>query len=195
MKTARKALMLIICAALLVSATVMGTLAYLTSDDTVTNTFSIGKVEITLTEAPVGENGKKIDGDRVKANKYKLYPGKEYDKDPTVFVDANSEDCYIYVTVANGISAIEGDTTIAAQMATKGWTEIGNTGVYTDNKVHKPKDEVVVFEHFTIDSAVKSVSDYENAQIVVKAYAIQKEGFANATAAWEAAKGDLGFNA
>ena len=33
MKTARKALMLILCAALLVSATVMGTLAYLTDDD------------------------------------------------------------------------------------------------------------------------------------------------------------------
>ena len=37
MKTARKALMLILCAALLVSATVMGTLAYLTDDDAVTN--------------------------------------------------------------------------------------------------------------------------------------------------------------
>ena len=195
MKTARKALMLILCAALLVSATVMGTLAYLTSQDTVINTFSVGKVEITLTEALVGENGKKIDGDRVKANAYKLYPGKEYDKDPTVFVDDESEDCYIYVTVANGISEIEGGTTIADQMATKGWTEIGNTGVYTDGKVHKANDKVVVFEHFTIASTVKSVSEYQSAQIVVKAYAIQKEGFTNATAAWDVAKGDLGFTA
>ena len=83
MKTARKALMLILCAALLVSATVMGTLAYLTSKDTVTNTFSVGKVAITLDELDV-DNSTEGENDRDKANAYHLLPGETYDKDPTV---------------------------------------------------------------------------------------------------------------
>ena len=53
MKTRSKALVLTLCAVLLVVATVMGTMAYLTSTDTVTNTFTVGKVAITLDEAKV----------------------------------------------------------------------------------------------------------------------------------------------
>jgi len=61
---------------------VFGTLAYLTATDTVTNTFTVGKVQITLDEAPVDANGETTDGDRVKKNNYHLLPGHEYDKDP-----------------------------------------------------------------------------------------------------------------
>ena len=53
MKTARKVLMIALCAVLLVSISVMGTMAYLTSQDTVTNTFTVGKVAINLDEADV----------------------------------------------------------------------------------------------------------------------------------------------
>ena len=198
MKNAKKVLSLLLCAVLLVGATIAGTLAYLTDDATVTNTFTVGQVTIDLTEAPVGTDGQETTGDRVTANSYKLYPGKEYDKDPTVFVDDTSENCYIYVTVDNGIAAIETNETgktIAEQMAANGWKQIGETGVYTDDVIHKAGDDKVVFEHFTIAGGVTSVQNYANATIVVKAYAIQAEGFANAKAAWDAAKGELGFTA
>ena len=74
MKTKSKALLLTLCAVLLVAASVMGTMAYLTSNDTVTNTFTVGKVAIKLDEANVGTDGKVIDATRVKANEYKLLP-------------------------------------------------------------------------------------------------------------------------
>ena len=95
MKTKSKALLLTLCAVLLVAASVLGTMAYLTSTDTVTNTFTIGKVEITLDETDVTDPT----GPRVKANSYKLMPGTTYTKDPTVTVKAGSEESYVRMKV------------------------------------------------------------------------------------------------
>lgn len=95
MKTKSKALLLTLCAVLLIAASVLGTMAYLTSTDTVTNTFTIGKVEITLDETDVTNPN----GPRVKANSYKLMPGTTYTKDPTVTVKAGSEESYVRMKV------------------------------------------------------------------------------------------------
>lgn len=57
MKTKSKALLLTLCAVLLIAASVLGTMAYLTSTDTVTNTFTVGKVEIKHDEAKVTTDG------------------------------------------------------------------------------------------------------------------------------------------
>ena len=100
MKTKRKALLLSLCAVLLFVASVMGTMEYLTSSDTVTNTFTVGKVQITLDEAAVNLDGTPIEGAaRVKQNSYKLLPGLTYTKDPTVTVKAGSEPSYVKMTV------------------------------------------------------------------------------------------------
>ena len=119
MKTAKKAMLMTLCAIILVVATVFGTMAYLTSKDEVVNTFTVGNVAIKLDEAPVDGNGKATTGDRVKANSYKLLPGHVYDKDPTIHVDAASEDCFIRakVTLTNA----------------KDWIAIATK--YADNKV------------------------------------------------------------
>lgn len=103
MKTRTKVLGLLMAAVLLVTATVFGTMAYLTSKDTVTNTFTVGKVQITLDEAPVNTAGEVQTGERVKENTYKLMPGHTYAKDPTVTVKAGSEESYIrmLVTISN----------------------------------------------------------------------------------------------
>lgn len=111
MNKLKKTLVLVCCAALLVCISVGATLAYLTSKtEVVNNTFTVGKVKIDLDEAPVDEDGKVIEGDRVKTNEYKLMPGHEYVKDPTVHVDPVSEESYIrtFVTVTkyNEIAAI-----------------------------------------------------------------------------------------
>lgn len=103
MKTKSKALLLTLCAVLLVAASVLGTMAYLTSTDTVTNTFTVGKVEITLDETDVTNPN----GPRVKANSYKLMPGTTYTKDPTVTVKAGSEESYVRMKVTfNNATAI-----------------------------------------------------------------------------------------
>lgn len=106
MKTKRKALLLSLCAVLLVVASVMGTMAYLTSTTgEVKNTFTVGKVAITLDETKVDENGVPVPSTddkpvaRTTENSYKLIPGSTYTKDPTIHVDAASEACFIRAKV------------------------------------------------------------------------------------------------
>jgi len=120
MKTKSKALLLTLCAVLLVTASVLGTMAFLTSTASVENTFTVGSVKITLDEAKVTTDGKPVEGAaRVAANSYKLMPGHTYTKDPTIHVDAASEDCFIRakVTLTNA----------------KEWIAIATK--YADNKV------------------------------------------------------------
>lgn len=100
MKTKSKALLLTLCAVLLVAASVLGTMAYLTSTAKVENTFTIGKVEIKLDEAKVNANGIPEEGAaRVTANSYKLMPGRTYTKDPTVTVLNGSDAAYVRMKV------------------------------------------------------------------------------------------------
>ena len=111
MKTRSKALLLTLCAVLLVAASVLGTMAYLTSTASVENTFTVGSVAITLDEAKVDENGTPVaNADRVKSNEYKLMPGHTYTKDPTVTVEKGSESSYVRMKVtfnnAAGIIAL-----------------------------------------------------------------------------------------
>lgn len=200
-----KALLVVACALLLVAASVFGTMAYLTSKDTVTNTFTIGKVEITLDEAKVDLNGTAVTPDeRVKNNSYKLMPGHSYTKDPTVHVDAASEDSWIFVKVENGIADFEAATSseeggykkIADQIVAKGWTALdGVAGVY-----YKSYDKsttganLVVFENFKMADNANEVNDWGNisadtTKVTVTAYAVQKDGFENANAAWTATFG------
>lgn len=108
MKKTSKALLLTICAVLLVAASVMGTMAYLTSTDKVQNTFTVGKVAIKLDEAKVDANGKAVEpAVRVQANEYKLLPGHTYTKDPTVTVLKDSVESYVRLKVTlNKASAV-----------------------------------------------------------------------------------------
>lgn len=201
MKT--KKLMAAVAVALTLCVTIGGTLAWLTdTTSAVTNTFTVGDVEITLDEAKVDTDGVAVTPEeRVTANAYKLYPGKGYTKDPTVTVASTSEDCYVFVEVANGLTAIEsaeeGDKTIAAQMEEKGWTAYtdknGKTVYYKaadgTDVVSKAGDTLVVFDNFKISGDVDgtTLAEYKDAKITVTAYAVQAEGFTSATAAWDAA--------
>ncbi len=195
MKKSAKALLLSLCAVLLVAASVMGTLAYLTSTDEVKNSFTVGSVAITLDEAKVNTDGTVVEGaDRVDANEYHLLPGHTYIKDPTVHIAEGSEDCWLFVKVENGISAIESDaegySSIAAQMSSKGWSLVsGETNVYAYSSKQSAKASVVVFDNFKISGTVDNttLATYADKTIVVTAYAIQADGFETAAAAWTAA--------
>ena len=104
MKNLKKALVLFLCAVLLVAGSVMGTLAYLTSQDEAVNNFTVGQVKISLDEVKVNGEGEPLrDQSRVKTNDYHLLPGHYYAKDPMVHVKAGSEDCYVrmFVTITH----------------------------------------------------------------------------------------------
>lgn len=191
MKKKTKALMLVLCAVLLVTASVLGTMAYLTSTDQVVNTFTVGKVAITLDEAKVDPDGTAVTpAERVKQNAYHLLPGHTYTKDPTVHVQANSEDSFIFVKVENGIASYEDSPTIAEQIAANGWQPLtGVANVYYKEYTKSAEiTDLPVFGHFTIADRANAADSWNNfsaeTKVTVTAYAVQQDGFASAAAAW-----------
>lgn len=190
----KKKLMTALALVLVIAMSVAGTYAYLTSHDSVTNTFTVGNVSITMDEAKVDVDGKIMPNEnRVHENSYKLMPGHTYVKDPTVVVTGGSENCWLFVKVENGVAAYEkaGDATIAKQIEKNGWTALDNNpGVYYMS-VTKSNDAqtFVVFENFTIADNADGVNGWSavtaaNTNITVTAYAIQADGMANAADAW-----------
>ena len=209
MKTARKVLVLALCAVLLVSATIMGTMAYLTSTDSVQNTFTVGNVSIKLDEAKANPDGTLVDGaERVKANSYKLLPGHTYNKDPMVTVLKDSESAYVKMTVtftksseldaiftpdgANMLSIFKGyDST---NWISKGNTENieNNTRTYEfwyKEAVAAPDDDVALdalFDQIVVPGTITNaqLATINDMTITVNAYAIQADGFSDAADAW-----------
>ena len=211
MKTKSKALLLTLCAVLLVTASVLGTMAFLTSNDEVVNTFTVGSVAIKLDEAKANTDGSLVEGaERVKANSYKLLPGHTYNKDPMVTVLEGSEDSYIKMTVtfskANELDAIFAPTgaeltSIFNGYDSNNWTYKGNTEDATaDTRTYEfwyketvdaPDSDVpldALFDSITVPGSItnEQLKSIEGMTITVNAYAIQADGFANAEAAWAA---------
>ena len=195
MRTKTKALVLALCAVLLVVTTVFVTMAFLTSEDSVQNTFTVGKVEITLDEAKVDSYGNEIaNAERVKENEYKLIPSHTYVKDPTIHVDSNSEDCYLFVKIQNDL----GSDGVINGIANNGWVLVEETqDVYcyygvTDGETNstkqivKPGEDKKVFDTFTFGEKANP-NNYDtatkNAKIIVTAYAIQADGLSEKTPA------------
>lgn len=212
MKKTTKALLLALCAVLLVAGTVMGTLAYLQDQDTVVNTFTVGKVDITLAETDVDGNGDN------QANLYHLIPGKTYEKDPTVTVVKGSEESYVrMILTVHNASAVQaiinntGDNVEDYADMLGGWDE---TVWQYEGYNYDSAAETIAFE-FRYKTKVTPAADAnseleplfetlivpgtatgaqlaelygENGEfkMVVQAHAIQAYGFANADAAWAA---------
>ena len=208
----KKALLMMVCAVMLVLVSVMGTMAYLTSQDTVTNTFTVGKVAITLDEAKANADGSLFDqsATRVKANNYKLLPGHTYAKDPMVTVLEGSENSYIKMTVtftkAAELDAIfapagadmtsifngyDGSNWIAKDVTKD---TVKNTRTYEfwyKEAVAAPSENVpldALFDSIAVPGFItnEQLATIEGMTITVNAYAIQADGFATPEAAWAA---------
>lgn len=210
----KKKLMTVLALVLVIAMSVAGTYAYLTSQASVKNTFTVGKVAITLDEAKTNVDGKKVDAngnilaeggtdyripndaDETNGNSYKLMPGHEYSKDPTVHVVAGSEACYVFVKVEDGLTnietATEADPSIAMQIASNGWNHLESV----DNVYYKSVDaataatgtSLVVFNGFKLTDDANTTG-YETANITITAYAVQQDGFGTALGAWNATFG------
>lgn len=208
-----KALLVVACALLLVAASVFGTMAYLTSQDTVTNTFTVGKVAIKLDEAKANLEGTLVaNADRVKENTYKLLPGHTYNKDPMVTVLSGSESSYVKMTVtfskANELDAIFAPdgadlTSIFNGYNAANWIAKGNTkdaAANTRTYEFWYKEAVgattadvaldALFDSITVPGEItaKQLATIKGMTITVNAYAIQADGFDTADKAWNAFK-------
>lgn len=170
-------------AALIVCATVAGTLAWLTdTTEPVVNTFTVGDINITLTES---EN---LD--------LKMVPGQPIEKDPKVTVKDGSEACWLFVKVDKSVNF---DGFMTFEMA-DGWIALsGYAGVYyrnvdatnADTGFDVLKDNKVTVRDTvtkTMLEGVKNAEDgtpNENAPtLTFTAYAVQKDGINDATTAW-----------
>lgn len=90
--TKKKIVSLCLAAVLVVMAIAGATVAYFTDTDAKDNTFTVGNVDITLTE-PNWEGSGKEDAPEV-------YPGEPLAKDPTV-TNVGSNPCFVRISVAN----------------------------------------------------------------------------------------------
>lgn len=207
MRTKTKALVLSLCAVLLVISTVFATMAFLTSQDTVKNTFTVGEVSITLDEKDTDNSQTNTTtSGRDKANEYHLLPSQTYKKDPTVHVATNSEDCFVYVKVTNGIAEAEAQTgiyngdeykSISDQITDLGWTQLVVNDKEVDGVYYKTvakedaNRDLVVFNEFKIKDEISNtdlatyVTENDKTKIIeVIAYAVQCAGFDDAADAW-----------
>lgn len=170
----KKTLALVLALTLLVAGVVGGTLAWLTDQTAeVKNTFTVGDINIGLTETTAD---------------YKMVPGNTIAKDPTVTVKANSEACWLFVKVTESENL---DTFITYAIA-EGWTALpGVDGVYYREVPASAADQtfsVLAGDAVTVKSDVTrtmlETAKTDAPTLTFKAYAIQRDHFATADAAW-----------
>lgn len=213
MKTGSKILLGVSGAVLLVAGSVAGTLAFLTDDDTVTNTFTIGKVDISLTETAIKPDGTPDEGaERVKKNEYRLVPGVTYTKDPILAIEPDSESAYIRMIVRvqnwSAAEAAFGSLEEIVNLDAANWTAVGNgeqdgnTMIYEyrykESPIANATNEAIelpaLFTELTVPGDLTSTElgalytgdEKTDFRITVEGHAIQSTGFASADAAWTA---------
>lgn len=165
---------------------VAGTLAYLTAQTTEKiNTFTVGDISIELTE-PDWTAG---------TGSEKILPGDEVPKDPTVTVKANSEACYVYVAIDNGLKLDDDTLAGTLDIDSANWNVVktsGDTTVYRYKEVVDTgaADTVLpdVFTTVTVSPSVTSenIDQLDGDKITAQAYAHQsqnvEQGVADAAA-------------
>ena len=204
--TRNRILLTAIAALLLVAVAVGGTMAYLqATSNEVTNTFKPTGLSIDLNEHDYDPNSNTLDTNAtpVKANDdYKVVPGVDIPKDPYVTFSSDVA-CYVFITVKETNWPEKDDGTRLMDYAIlSDWTKLEN-GVYyqlftdatdkvldaaiTDKKLSiLVGDKVTVSTDITLTemAAIKAA----NPTLEFDAFIIQQAGFADAAAAWTAAK-------
>lgn len=167
----KKVVAMVLAIVLICAGAVGTTLAWLSDSKEVTNTFTVGDINISLAE------------DSYDATKAKLVPGTEIAKNPTVTVNANSEDCYVFVMVENNLKA--NSKTIGVLDVSADWTAKatqGNKTIYQyKNTIQNSTSDQKLTSVFTKVSISGDITneDLEAMELVtdktvyIKAYAHQ----------------------
>ena len=165
---------------LVIGCAVGGTVAWLTAQtDPVVNTFTYGDIDIELTET------------KPKGRQAKIIPGVDIEKDPTVTVKKDSEACWLFVKVEEGGMFV--DNKVTYSIAT-GWTKGDGTNIPA-NVYYREVSAVTANTDFYVlkDNKVSVSEDLTKEEIknittqptlTFTAYAVQKDGIADAATAW-----------
>ena len=162
---------------LVVVASVSGTLAWLMAKThPVTNTFTVGNIELELTETF--------------GTLYNLLPAAELKKNPRVTVKNGSEACWLFIKIVK-TEHIDDYITYEIISEGEGWTELeGVDGVYyrqvgatlKDETFAILEDDTVTIKDTVTEEALAALT--ENPKLDFVAYAIQLEGISSAQDAW-----------
>lgn len=186
---ATKTMFMILAVVLIVGISVGGTLAWLTATTgPVTNTFTVGDINITLDETGATGNAKN----------YTFVPGDKLAKDPTVTVTAGSESCYLFVKVVdvnNTIPTTDSAEKIIDWSIASGWTAVdGHDGYWyrevesstTAQKFAVLADDAIPDDDYSgsVSVSTKVTKDMFTTlttnppQIIITAAAVQKDNIA-----------------
>ena len=175
------------------------TLTYFTDKGTVTNTFTVGNVDIKVYETDA--NGQETEAGRLYEN---VVPGVKYAKDPTIKnIGRNDAYARMLVTVPLDLFqalATKGITDLTDVFGGHGpadWVFAGSyadttantmTYVYNYKNVLPPNASATLFTSFTLPSFLtqEDLANWDRFYIVVEGQAIQKEGFDTADDAYGA---------
>ena len=186
-----RVLVMAVALTLIIGGIIGGSVAWLAvKTDPVVNTFTVGDINIELTETkPTGRNAKFI-------------PGVDIEKDPKVIVKAGSEACWLFVKVeaSDGWPVLndnEGNSKISYQIDKSDgkWTQVENTGNVYYMKLDATESdttyEILSGNKVTVSNKLtkEDLATLENKTFTLTftAYAIQQDGFDTAVAAWEEA--------
>ena len=206
----KKTIAIIALVVLVAVASVLGTMAYLTSTAKVENTFTMGDVKIKLDETDVNNP----EGDRVTKNDYEVYPGAVVTKDPIVHnVGANGAYIRATINVSNWMNLVaayypdfketfpnEGYKAALNLLVGKlgeGWSVVGVEAgdVFTigqfdakfilkyDGVLEGSENTTAMFQTVTVPAGIDNANTKSFNSVKVEAQAIQANGFDN----WEAA--------
>ena len=176
----KKKLMTVLALVLVIAMSVAGTVAYLTHiTDPITNTFTVGNIDIGLAET---------------ATNFKMVPGCDIAKDPKVTVEANSEDCWLFVRIDESSNLKD----FISYAVAEGWTQGDGTNI--PSKVwYRPVEASTADQTFSVLAGDKvtvnnnvtkgmmdglEVSGAIQPTLTFTACAVQADGFADASDAY-----------
>ena len=173
-----RAFVALLALVLVIGCVAGGTVAWLVAKtDPVVNTFTYGDINIGLTEST--------------GTSYKIIPGKDISKDPKVTVKGGSEACWLFVKVEKTGTFVDGKVTYTIA---DGWTQGDDTkipanvyyravdAVTADTDFGVLKDNKVIVSENLTKEEIKDIA--AQPKLTFTAYAVQKDGIADAATAW-----------
>lgn len=205
----KKRILIIAMSFIVLVMTIAGaTTAYFTDTDDATNEFTVGKVDITLTQET------NVSGET------KVFPGQSYAVNPTITVAADSEDAYVGATITLKNVVVDtaatkifrkADDTLDTEAVYNFLSDMVSTGYYVNyaisgsdvvitlvyNERISAGGSIKLFSNVTIPATwnhgeMENLKDFD---VVVNAYAVQTVGFEaqGAAVALNAAFTSVGF--
>lgn len=202
----KKSFIMALALVLVLGIAIGGTVAWLTaSTDPVTNTFTVGDIDIELKETKKPDGTENADKSAVTNWSAQLVPGKEYTKNPVVSVEASTNvDVYLFVKFEENNNPSNYLTYTSTLNDTNNWKQ-GKGEKTTENPDGDGIPKNVWYREVKIGDTTKSWRLLDGDKVTVKdtltkdnmpaanatpvlkytAAAIQMDGFDTAADAWE----------